>query len=60
MASTLKATLSGLRMVVPARKLFIFPVEGQAASEIVISTKKARTCFYISIIINGEKKILRM
>ena len=46
-------------MAIPARKLLIFPVAGQAASEIVISTKKARTCFYISIIINEEKKILR-
>jgi len=33
---------------------------GHTALEIAISTKKAKTCFYISIIINAEKKILRM
>ena len=58
-ALTLKLTLSGLGIAIPARKLLIFPVAGQAANEMVISTKKARTCFYISIIINEEKKILR-
>lgn len=31
----------------PARMLFILEVAGQAAREIIISTKKARTCFYI-------------
>jgi hypothetical protein len=31
----------------PARMLFILEVAGQAAREIIISTKKVRTCFYI-------------
>jgi hypothetical protein len=38
----------------------MIPVAGQAAIEIDIKTKKARAFFYISIIINAEKKILRM
>jgi hypothetical protein len=57
---TVKAIESELGCCVPARKLFIFAVEGQTPSDIVISTKKVKTCFYISIIINSVKKILRM
>ena len=52
----MKVTQSRLEWLVPASRLLIFPVVGQAANVIVIRTKKARMVFYISIIINERKK----